>query len=204
MAARSSQGGYFTKFHIFSSPAGGRHKSRTFSYLFTLSPKTYQASPPRYGLTIRNSRLENILQEQAMTSIPSSAISPPLRKDPSFRTGNFCRVILEGFPRKAVNMKSILSASVVLLFACLGAAPLATAQTMNQFSPQSVLSQAMAPSYTTPWYRQQQSMLPPGQINDPAVKSIGMGSDFTPYSPDYGLCGSPKSSIVRIRSFCRR
>jgi hypothetical protein len=122
-----------------------------------------------------------------MTSIPSSAINAQPRKDPSFRPGNFCRVILGDFPRKEFNMKSILSASVALLFAGLGAAPLADAQTMNQFSPQSVLSHATAPSYTAPWYRQQQSMLPPSQINGPAVKSIGMGSDFTPYPPDYGL-----------------
>ena len=33
--------GYFTKFHDFSSPAGRRHRSRIFSYLITLIPKTY-------------------------------------------------------------------------------------------------------------------------------------------------------------------
>ena len=85
-----------------------------------------------------------------------------------------------------MKTKSIISASAALLFAGLVSAPLATAQTMNQTSPQAVLAQATTRTYPAPWYRQQ-SMLPAGRIDDRPAGSIGLGSDFDPYPADYGL-----------------
>jgi hypothetical protein len=96
--------------------------------------------------------------------------------------------VFGGFPRKEIEMKtkSLVSASAALLFAGLVSAPLATAQTMNQQPPQSVLAQATTQTYPAPWYRQQ-SMLPAGQINDRPARSIGTGSDFDPYPAGYSL-----------------
>jgi hypothetical protein len=85
-----------------------------------------------------------------------------------------------------IDMKSIIGASAMLLLAGLGSAPLAAAQTVNTVPSQPVISRATAQPYAVPqnW---QQAKLPSGQTFDPPARSIGMGSDFSPYPPGYGL-----------------
>jgi hypothetical protein len=83
-------------------------------------------------------------------------------------------------------MKSLIWASVLLLLAELGSAPLAAAQTANSVPLQPAVSQPMAQSNTIPRDRQQ-AKLPSGQTFGPPAQSIGMGSDFSPYTAGYGL-----------------
>jgi hypothetical protein len=82
-------------------------------------------------------------------------------------------------------MKSIISASASLLLAGLGLAPLAAAQTMDQLSPQSEITQKATRPYSAPWWSQ--TKLPQDQIPDPPADPPGMESDFDPYPPGYGL-----------------
>jgi hypothetical protein len=90
-------------------------------------------------------------------------------------------------PRKEIDMKSMISASALLLLADLGLAPPAAAQAANPVAPQPVIGRPTTQSYGAPWHRRQQARLPSGQVFDPPATSTGMGADFDPYPPGYGL-----------------
>ena len=84
-------------------------------------------------------------------------------------------------------MKLTICVSAPLLLAGLGLAPLAIAQTANPVSPQPAISRPATQPYGILYDRQQQAKLPPGQTLDPPADPPGMGSDFVPYPPGYGL-----------------
>jgi hypothetical protein len=83
-------------------------------------------------------------------------------------------------------MKSMITASALLLLAGLGLAPPAIAQTTDPLSPQPAISRPTTQPYGV-LYSRQQAKLPPGRTLASPADPPGTGLNFDPYPSGYGL-----------------